>query len=105
MTSIVKVWVPQENYWVIHPMAQEFGVFKKFYSKDKSKKKEKSSRIMWAIATLIDPHEDNILRNQPEQERKMLIATDYLDDPKFNWEHPEIVELRTFYFDNCCLAD
>ena len=101
MISIAKVWVPQENYWVIHPMAQEFGAFKKFYNKDKSKKKEKSSIVMWAVATLIDPHEDNILRNQPELEKKKLIATDLLQDSQFNWDHPEILELREFYFDNC----
>lgn len=101
MTSIIKVWVPQENYWVIHPMAQEFGAFKKFHNKDKSKKKEKSSKIMWAIAILIDPHEDNILRNQPLKERKTLIVMDFLEDPDFNWDHPEIKELCDFYFDNC----
>jgi hypothetical protein len=101
MISIAKAWVPQENYWTLHPMAQTFGAFKKFYSKDKSKKKEESSKIMWAIATLVDPHEDNLLRNQSEQERKTLIAVDYLEDPDFNWDHPEILELREFYFNNC----
>lgn len=101
MVRLVKAWLPQENFWVLNPMAQEFGPFKVFYTKDKSKNKKESSTIMWAVAMLIDPHEENLIRNQSDKEKKALIAEDYLNDKKFNWEHPEIKELRDFYFDNC----
>jgi hypothetical protein len=101
MTRLVKTWLPQESFWILHPMAQEFGPFKVLYTKDKSKNKKESSTIMWAIAMLVDPHEDNLIRNQSLKEKKALIAEDYLNDKKFNWDHPEIKGLREFYFDNC----
>lgn len=101
MTSLVKGWIPSENYWVIHPMAKEFGPFKLLYKKDKSKSKKDSSKIMWAVAMLVDPHEDNLIRNNPIKEKQILIATDYLGDSKFNWEHPEIKDLIKFYTENC----
>lgn len=101
MVKLAKTWLVRENYWTLHPMVQEFGAFKKLYNKDKSKGKSKSSHLMWGIAMLIDPHEDNKIRNESLQMRKDLIALDWFEDPKFNWDHPEIEELTKQYTDFC----
>lgn len=100
MTNLVKTWLINENYWILHPMVKEFSAFKKLYSKDKSKGKKESSKLMWGIAMFVDPHEDNKLRTQPHQRKMDIINEDWFD-PKFNWEHPEIVELVECYKDFC----
>lgn len=97
MTSLIKIWIPNDNYWDLHPMFKNFGKFKEIYNKDKSKKKIESSKLMWAIAMLVDPHDENLIRNQPLTEKKLLISTDFLEDKQFNWDHPEIIELITEY--------
>ncbi len=101
MTTISKAWIPSEDYWSLHPMMKEFNPCKSLYSKDKSSGKKESSKIMWAVAMLIDPNEENSIRNQSNSDKKKLIAIDYLDNPKFNWESKDVKELIDFYTKNC----
>jgi len=101
MISISKAWIPSEDYWSLHPVMKEFSPCKAMYAKDKSKGKKDSSRIMWAVAMLIDPNEENSIRNQSDSDKRKLIAIDYLDDPKFNWDTKEMKELIEFYTKNC----
>ena len=71
------------NFWKIYP---QFKIsFGNLYSKDKSKDKTDSSKIMWAIALFADNSKTNIYRNLSLQERMNLIAEDYLKNPKFDW--------------------
>ncbi len=86
MDSILRNFETNENFWVTNPAFLTVKLFKEFHSKDKSKDKSKSSRIMWAIAFYLDPHEHNVWRNLSNEDRKMLIADDYLKQKKFNWE-------------------
>lgn len=101
MTSISRHWNIDENYWQLHPVMKTIRVFKNLHDKDKSKGKAQSSKLMWAIALYVDPHEDNVWRNSEEDERKMLISSDYLDDKGFNWDHPEIQEMCDTYRYHC----
>ena len=101
MTTISKNWNLDENYWILNPMIKAVKAFNNFYEKDKSKKKEESSKLMWAIAMLIDPSDYNIYRNLNQQDRAKLIAEDFLGDVKFNWDHPEIKELTDTYTQFC----
>ena len=71
------------NFWKIYP---QFKIsFGNLYSKDKSKDKTDSSKIMWAIALFADNSKTNIYRNLSLQERMNLIAEDYLKNSKFDW--------------------
>lgn len=101
MTSMVKVWDPRESYWELHPMLQNMRPFKAFYTKDKSKGKKESSKIMWAVAMYVDPNKDNAYKNMDADTKRELISEDHLNDAKFNWEHPEIVELCDGYTEHC----
>lgn len=101
MTSMVKIWAPSENYWEIHPMTKDMRAFKFLYNRDKSKNKKESSKLMWAIAMCVDPHQDNAYKNMPIKTKRNLIADDHLGDPKFDWEHPEIVGLCDTYIKHC----
>lgn len=101
MQSNVKIWLPNENYWDMNPMAKLFKPFSEFHDTDKSKGKTKSSQIMWAVAMLLDPHEDNFVRNNSDYDKRILIATDYLDDADFDWEAPHIKTLIEAYTKFC----
>jgi len=71
------------NFWALNPQMKI--LFKDFFDGDKSKNKEMSSKVMWAVALLVDTSDQNNLRNFLFDERKQLIAEDYLQDSKFDW--------------------
>jgi hypothetical protein len=95
--SIAIHWNPDENFWSLHPAFKSIKVFKELHDSDKTKKKDKSSQLMWAIAFYVDLHEDNPWRNLPDEEKMYLIAEDYLNDSKFSFEDSDIVPLLEEY--------
>ena len=72
------------NFWKVNPWFVETEPFKTLYSEDKSKGKEKSSRVMWGVAQLCDPVKSQY-RNLNEEDRKKLIAEDWFGDIDFDW--------------------
>lgn len=74
------------NFWSAYPQLRIPKVFSSLYKEDKSKGKENSSKIMWAIAMAIDNSEQNKFRNLTYEDRKDLISEEYLEDKKFNWD-------------------
>lgn len=74
------------NIWEVEPQLKIPKAFKKLYDSDKSKGKAHSSKIMWAIALLVDNSEANKFRNLREDDRKSLISTDFLKDESFNFD-------------------
>jgi hypothetical protein len=51
---------------------------------------------MWCVALFCDPV-DSLYKNIGEEDKKQLISTDFLDDPGFNWESPDIIKLIEAY--------
>ncbi len=72
----------ENNYWDINPELVILDEFNKFYTKDKSKGKEDSSRILWSIYYAYSP--DSKFFNYPN--KLDVLARDFLKDPKFKWE-------------------
>jgi len=101
MTTISKNWNTDENYWALHPGNKVVKTFSNLYESDKSKNKENSSKLMWAIALYTDPNEENIYKNLGFDEKRYIISTDFLKDKKFNWEDKKIVELIETYEELC----
>lgn len=85
------------NFWQVNPQFKIPKVFKDLYTKDKSKNKDKSSKLMWAVSMLIDNSQDNKFRNLLYSDRKALIAEDYIGDPEFNWDSDEMTILIEEY--------
>jgi hypothetical protein len=85
------------NFWQVNPQFKLPKVFREFYDKDKSKGKAESSKIMWAIALLIDNSSENKFRNLQYSDREVLIAEDYLNNPKFNWKDITIQSIISEY--------
>lgn len=84
MGSIIDNFDTDTNFWEVNPELKIPKLFNDLYTSDKSKNKNKSSKLMWAVALLVDS--DSKFRNLSEKEKKKLIAEDYLQEPDFNWE-------------------
>lgn len=81
------------NIWEAEPQLKIPRMFSDFYQNDKSKGKAHSSKIMWAIALLVDNSEANKFKNLLIQEKKDFLATDYIGDENFNWdEHEDLIK-------------
>lgn len=75
------------NFWELYPQMRLPVAFSSLYEKDKSKGKTESSKIMWAIAMLVDNSEENKFRNLSEDDRKLLIKSDYIGDDSFDFDN------------------
>lgn len=72
----------ENNYWDLNIellLLEEFSIF---YNKDKSKHKEESSRIMWAINYAYNP--ESKFFNYPN--KLEVLAKDFIKIPKFKWD-------------------
>jgi hypothetical protein len=74
--------IEKDIFWVVNTNLKSIEPFKSFYNKDKSKKKDKSSRIMWAIHMYSHPTSD--MYNDPNKGERL--AADYLKDKEFIWD-------------------
>ena len=68
----------ESNFWKINPQLVFPKEFSNLRGKDKSRDKKISSKIMWGIALLLDP--DSKFSNIPFNDRKKMIARDYLQE-------------------------
>ena len=72
------------NFWKINPQLKIPQPFADLLKVDTSKGKRKSSQLMWAVALLVDP--DSKFTNISLQNRKDMIARDFLRNEKFDWK-------------------
>lgn len=91
--SILKNFDLEVNFWKLNP--QLVIVFNRLYESDNSKNKEKTSKIMWAIAMLYDPSESNQFRNMEFDKKKEMISSLYIKDKSFNWDN-YFVEIQLY---------
>lgn len=87
--KIPDIITAKDNFWNLNH--QYTYIFNDFYNKDKSKNKEKSSIIMWAIYFKIHPNSDFFnLANKED-----IIKEKWLKDSNFDWSKYE-KELELF---------
>jgi hypothetical protein len=92
--SIIAKYNEGINFWEANPQFKVIGGFGALYHSDKSKSKDTSSKIMWAISFFCDDSEENRLINLPETDRKSIIEDDYIKDKNFAWDkYKELIEL------------
>lgn len=72
----------ENSFWDEFPELKIPSTFNELYTKDKSKDKNKSSRIMWAIH--LHSHPESKLYNLPDKEE--VIARDFIKEKNFKWE-------------------
>lgn len=91
--SVLSNFDTNANFWELNPQLKIPKEFNTFYVGDKSKNKAHSSKIMWAIAQLIDNSEENKFRNLLHDDRKLLLSEDFLEIPDFDWDaYANIIE-------------
>lgn len=81
MERLVNNFSIYENFWDCNPNIRAIKQFNELYEK----LGKKSSKLMWAIALLVDRHPDNPYKNLSEEDRRLLIKDDYLKDNTFEW--------------------
>lgn len=81
--GILNNFETNNNFWEVNKQLCIPEQFSNFKVIDKSKNKEDSSKIMWAIALLLDP--DSKFKRLKLQDKKNLIAKDFLKNEKFEW--------------------
>ena len=80
----------ENSFWDEYPELIIPNKFNDLYTKDKSKNKSKSSRIMWAIH--LHSHPESKLYNLLDKEE--VIARDFIKEKSFKWEtYKEHLEL------------
>jgi hypothetical protein len=90
--------VHENNFWDVNAELIILDEFNKFYNKDNSKKKEDSSKIMWAVHYAFHP--ESKFFNFPA--KLEVLARDFLKDPKFNWA---TIQALIDTFKNLVLSD
>lgn len=87
--KVPDIFTDKDNFWELNPSF--VFILNDFYNSDKSKNKEKSSKIMWAIYFRTHPKSDFYnLAN-----KDAIIKTRWLKDESFKWEDYEEV-INTF---------
>lgn len=89
---LVKSFNTDNNFWEENKNLRIPEVFAFFYKEDKSKKKEDSSKIMWAIALVYDF--DSEFFKLPLIDRILLVQNDFLKQPGelLKKEYKELIE-------------
>jgi hypothetical protein len=88
----------EHNYWDINSEVLILEEFNNFYSQDKSKNKEESSKILWAVHYAFHP--ESKFFNYPN--KLDVLAKDFIKDPKFKWQK---ISTLTESFKNLVLSD
>lgn len=77
------------NFWELNSDLVILDEFSKLYYKDKSKDKQDSSKILWAIFYAYNP--ESKFFNYPNKQE--VISQSFLKDPKFKWEdYKDLIE-------------
>ena len=79
MIRVPDVFKGDEDFWVWNP--DYIMIFDSFYKRDKTKDKNRSSSIMWALYYKLHP--DSAFYNMEKKEE--FIRDKYLKDPRFKW--------------------
>jgi len=81
------------NFWELNPVFLTLEICRNFRNTDFSDDNIESSKVMWAIAMLVDTSVSNPYRNLKEDDRKIVIQDNYLKVDSFDWVlYKEIIE-------------
>lgn len=78
---MIQVFDIEQNFWEIYPDFKIALSFKDLYKQDKTRGKERSSKLMWFIAYTRDMNSK--FYNLPQAEKDAIIGADYLNNPNF----------------------
>jgi hypothetical protein len=82
------------DFWEENPWFLLISFFKNFHKNDKSRKKERSSKVMWAIALLVHPKSK--FYQSDYGDRKQIIIDDYLSFEDIDWDIKYATHIEEF---------
>ena len=87
------------NFWVARPTFKEAGPTKELHKKDRTKNKDKSSQLMWAIALLYDRSSE--FYNLDEETKTHLVFNDFYGDADYPAKNKEQIKLLKDFYTEC----
>ena len=88
----------EDDFWETNPQLKYYPVFKELYNEDKSKKKVNSSKTMWCLWMICDPHPKNKVFHQMLDDQKEIIKAYF---PKFPWSELKVLQAA---YDKYCIS-
>lgn len=88
------------NFWDLNTQFKITEPFKSLYEKDRSRKKEDSSKIMWFIAFCYDLNPDNIYRKLSTKEKHGVIGEDFMKNKNYYEDNKEMLDPLIISFCN-----
>ena len=90
------------NFWEVHPSLKAAGPFKEIWKKDRTRGKDRSSKIAWCIALIWDRKSDFYnLEIGGKYCKLKLVFGDFFGDKNFYTKEKELVDdLRDFYIES-----
>jgi len=84
-SSICKEYSPDASFWDVNPIYRNIPIFDKLWKYDRTKNKQKSSKIIWGMVLCLHPKSE--LYNLSD--KRDIIATTVIGDKKFDWDSEE----------------
>lgn len=89
--SNITIIDPDLDFFELYPNYKLGMEFKKFYTRDRTKNKQRSSKIMWFVVLTRDP--SSIFYNLPQEEKDQVVGEDYMGDKDFYKKNKEELDL------------
>jgi len=91
MDNFISNFNPDSNFWEENPQVKYISPFREFYKKDRTKTKDKSSQIMWAIGMYLEPVRSKLYR-MDEELRAKTINENYLEGKDDFFKYQELLD-------------
>lgn len=87
-----------QNFWDANPGLLNLDPYPQFKKKQGTRR---SSNLMKAIWQVYDPKAKGVIADRPVKDLQNDIATNFLNDPKFNWKDKDIRNVIEAYKQDC----
>lgn len=82
-----------KSFWKLYPSWKTPKIYHEFYKNDKSKGKDKSSKIMWGLLHMFEKSEANPYKNMDTNDKIDVINEDILETSNYNWDmHKDLMD-------------
>lgn len=95
--DLIKDYRSGVSFWELNSQLSEIGPFKKLYSSDKTKGKNKSSQIAWGVFLYAETSERSLLARVEHEEKVEILKNDFGLDLE-NEIHQECIEFYRKYY-------
>jgi hypothetical protein len=95
-----------ENFWEVHPALAAAGPFKEIHRKDKSRGKDRSSKLAWCVKLIWNRKSDfyNLPEVGPDNKIDLVFEDVYGDSKYYKSNKVAVEELRAFYISSTTTA-